>query len=260
MKNNKLSKKPDRNYFDLEAELDQIFAIDRIAFIESGEAEAHSCLLETYGAIVEFYQSLVGRRIAVREFLAGKNDDQAVEEELRHLRNVIGSFIERASETIDSELRFGQLVQVREQKKVWNIIFADFPGLLVFDNPFYFRLQLLFILFGCPFLVLLLSWLLPPKCRDVVISFGGIGFCLYFFVVILLQVFYFRHRSCFHSSTLRVIAEKIVESKKQFANYPISSVNDVEPLIRRTFQETFLVSFDLLKPETRLDLELGFEL
>ncbi|MDR0705770.1 MAG: hypothetical protein LBF88_12380 [Planctomycetaceae bacterium] len=102
MKNAKPLKKPERNYFDLDNELDRILAIDRIAVINSCEEDPSCPVFETYGELVKFYQRLVKRRIAVREFLADKNDDQAVEEELRHLRNVIGSFIDRIPETIDS--------------------------------------------------------------------------------------------------------------------------------------------------------------
>ncbi|MDR0704988.1 MAG: hypothetical protein LBF88_08370 [Planctomycetaceae bacterium] len=258
MKNRKQPQKPNRNYFDLDDELDQILAIDRIAVIESNEEYPPCPVFETYVELVEFYQRLVKRRIAAREFLAGKNDDQAVEEELQHLRNIIGSFTDRIPETIDSEERFGQLVPVREQKKVWTAIFADFPGLLSFNNSF-FPVALLFVLLGCPLLVTLLSWLFPVR-RGVVSLFVGTGFSLIFVAVILLQLFYFRHRCCSYKSTLRTIAEKTVEAKKRFADYPISSVEEVEPMIRQTFSDIFHVPSDLLKQETRLDQELGFEI
>ncbi|MDR2438458.1 MAG: hypothetical protein LBE12_03670 [Planctomycetaceae bacterium] len=138
MKKRKQPKKSDRSYFDLDNELDKILAIDRIAVIESKEEEPPCPVFETYGELVEFYQRLVQRRINAREFLAGKNDDQAVEAELQHLRNIIGSFTNRIPETISSEELFGQLVPFWEQKKVWTIIFADFPGMLLFDKRFFF--------------------------------------------------------------------------------------------------------------------------
>ncbi|MDR0609296.1 MAG: hypothetical protein LBG58_04245 [Planctomycetaceae bacterium] len=254
----KQPKKTSRSYFDLDDKLDQIFAIDRIAVIESNEEEPPCPVFETYGELVEFYQRLVGRRITVREFLADKNDDQAVEKELQHLRNIIGSFTDRIPETIDSEERFGQLVPVREQKKVWAAVFADFPGLLLFDNWNSFIKLLLFMFFGYSILIGLLSGVFPMLIP--IFKFTGIVFILIFVAFILLQLFYFRPCCRVRHSTLRTIAEKTVEAKKQFADYPISTVEEVEPMIRQTFSDVFLVPSDLLKQETRLDLELGFEL
>jgi uncharacterized membrane protein len=235
MKNRKQPKKTNRNYSDLDDELDRILAIDRIAVIESGEEDPPCPVFETYGELVEFYQRLVGRRITVREFLADKNDAQTVEEELQHLHNVIGSFIDRIPETIDSEERFGQLVPLREQKKVWKAIFADFPGLLPFNNRGSFIRLLLFMFFGYSFLTGLLGGLFPMLMP--IFKFTGIVFILIFVAVILLQLFYFRPCCRARRSTLRTIAEKMVEATKQFADYPISSIDDVEPMIRRTFQE-----------------------
>jgi hypothetical protein len=262
MKNRKQPKKINWNYCDLDAddELDRILAIDRNAVIESYEEDPPCPVFKTYGELVEFYQRLVRRRIAVREFLADKNVDQAVEEELQHLRNVIGSFIDRIPETINSEERFGQLVPFQEQKKVWKAIFADFPGRLPFDLHFDLSFRcislLLFVIFGSA--LWLLRWFPLWQLATVIfLVIGlGIGIVLILVPVILLKLYYFQTRR----STLRTIAEKAVETKKQFADYPVSSIDDVEPMIRRTFQETFHVPSDLLKPETRLDRELEFEL
>ncbi|MDR1484708.1 MAG: hypothetical protein LBT09_07775 [Planctomycetaceae bacterium] len=257
MKNRKQPKKTNRNYSDLldaDDELDRIFAIDRNAVIESGEEDPSCPVFKTYGELVEFYQRLVGRRIAVREFLADKNVDQAVEEELRHLRNVIGSFIDRTPETINSEERFDQLVPFQEQTKVWKAMFADFPGRLPFDLHFNLPLYIfLLLLIFSNALWLLLQF---PLWQLATAIFLGIGIVFILVLVVLSKLYYFRTRR----STLRTIAEKAVEAKKQFADYPISSIDDVEPMIRRTFQETFHVPSDLLKPETRLDRELEFEL
>ncbi|GHT41948.1 hypothetical protein FACS189443_4380 [Planctomycetales bacterium] len=240
--------KLDRNYFDLENELDQIFAIDRISDIESDEEFPASLICETYSELLGFYQRLVGRRIAVRGLLAGKTGEQSVEEELQHLRETIKSIIAPIHETIDSKKMFGEIVPLREQKKVWKAIFADFPGLLQWHNSF-FPMSLLFLLFGIPLLLGLLRFLFPVfDIKPLIGVFIGVGGFVVLISIILLQIFYFSHRWCYHRLTLRQIAEKVVEAKKQFADYPVVSVEDVEPMMRQVFSDKFDVPFDSLKP------------
>jgi hypothetical protein len=249
--------KPDRNYLILENDLDLVFQIDRVAVIETDEDAPIYQVFIVYGELVAYYQRLVGRRIFARELIAGKSDNQMIEDELQHLRNIIGSFTNRESETIDSEERFGKLVPIREQKKIWKAIFADLPLLLRFYNVF-FIVALLFTLLGCILSIGLFYWLFPDW-KNTVTLFVGVGFSLILVSVILLQIFYFQYRCRFHNLTLRRIAEKTVEAKKQFVDYPISSVEEIEPKIRQVLSENFNIPSDSLKKETRLDLELGFE-
>jgi hypothetical protein len=72
--------------------------------------------------------------------------------------------------------------------------------------------------------------------------------------------FYYRRRWAYHAFTLREIAQKIVEAKEKYIDYPIRSVDEVEPLLLNTLSKCFDIPLNSLKPETRLDTNLGFEL
>jgi len=71
----KKAKETSRDFLTLDEILDSAFFIDRIAIIESNEEEPACPFFETVGEYIDFYKRLVGRRIAVREFLAGKTDE-----------------------------------------------------------------------------------------------------------------------------------------------------------------------------------------
>jgi hypothetical protein len=198
----------------------------------------------------------------VREFLAGKTDEQAIEDDLRRIQHIIGLLVERTPETILPEEQFGRIVPLSQQRTVWTQIFADFPGLLQWHNTFLPRslMGLLITLIIIPTMATFLNEsLLLWKVYKLhiwsvllgVIALPGI---------ILLQFFHFRHRCYYHSSTLREIAEKMVAAKKQYTNYPIGSVDDVEPILLHTLSEAFEIPLDSLTAITRLDLDLGFVL
>ncbi len=103
------------------------------------------------------------------------------------------------------------------------------------------------------------AWFPEIQWENIVFVLGMCGL-IALLAILLLQFFYFRHRWACHASTLQEIAQMIVKAKKKYADYPIASVEDVEPLLLRTLSEKFEIPQDSLKPETRLDNELGFEL
>lgn len=79
-----------------------------------------------------------------------------------------------------------------------------------------------------------------------------------FWVLIALQIFYFRYRCLCHRLTLREIAEQIVEAKTKYADYPIASLEDVEPTLFRTIAKTYEIPLSSLNRETRPEADLGF--
>ncbi len=258
---------PSRDFFTLDAELDEIFDIDRIAMIESNEEDPACPVFETVGEYVDFYRQIVGRRIAARESLAGKSDEQAVEDEIDHLRRIIAPLIGRSPETIMPEEPFGEIVPIREQRRAWTDILADFPGLLPWSGTFFAKslaLLLVILFVTVVFVIPALRGMIHTWCPGMprVDFFFVLGVCglLALFSILLLQFFYFRHRWVYHASMLREIAQMIVEAKKKYADYPIASTDDVEPLLLQALSETFEIPLDSLKPETRLDTELGFVL
>jgi len=254
------SKETSRDFLTLDEILDTAFAIDRIAIIESNEEEPACPFFETIGEYIVFYKRLVGRRIAVREFLAGKTDEQAVEDELRHLQNVIGLLVERSPESILTEERFGQVVPLSLQRTAWTQIFADFPGLLQWYGMFFRRsLAGLFItlVLVVPTTATLLEVFTAWESNNPLIWIGPFG-VVALLAIILFQISHFRHRCYYHGSTLREIAEKIIAVKKQYEHYPIGSVDEVEPILLRTISETYEIPIDTLTLTTRLDTDLGF--
>lgn len=254
---------PSRDFFTLEGELDTVFDIDRIARIESNEEDPACPIFETVGQYVDFYRRVVGRRISVRESLTGKSDEQGIEDEMRHLQLVIAPIVDRSPESIMPEERFGEIVPIRDQRKAWTDMLAEFPGLLPWSGTFFGKslvILLVALFFVIPALGGMINAWFPDMLRDNVFFWLGICGLIALLTILLLQFFYFRHRWAYHASTLREIAQMIVEVKKKYADYPIASVDDVEPLLLKTLSEKFKIPLDSLKPETRLDTELGFEL
>jgi hypothetical protein len=257
----KKNQEPSRDFCTLDDELDAAFAIDRIAMMESNEEDPSCPVFETVGESIDFYRRIVGRRIAVRESLVGKSDEQAVEEEVRHLQQVIGSLVERSPETIMPEERFGEIVPIQDQRKAWTNIFAEFPGWLPWSGTFFGK-SLVFLLVALFFIIPALggianAWF-PEIVNPQLASGLIIGGLVIIALLVLFQIFYFRHRWKYRTLTLREIAMKIVEAKRQYADYPIASVEDVEPLLLQTLSEKFGISRDSLKPETRFDTDLRF--
>ena len=259
----KKSQEPSRDFYTLDTELDTAFAIDRIKMIKSNEEDPSCPVFETVDEYVGFYRRIVGRRIAIRESLLGKSDIQAIDDEVRHLQQVIGSHIGRLPETIMPEERFGEIVPIRDQWRTWKDIFAEALELLPWSGTFFWRtlaVLLVFMFFVNPALGgIALTWF-PEKIVIRLIYGLMLGTVLAIMFVLLLQIFYFRHRCKYHASTLWEIATKIVEAKKQYASYPVTSVEEVEPLLLQTLSEKFDIPLGMLKPETRLDTDLGFVL
>ena len=179
---------------------------------------------------------------------------------MRHLRNVIGLLVERSPESILPEERFGQVVPLSLQRTAWTQIFTDFPGLLQWYGMF-FRRCLLGLLVTLVFVIPLTTTLLKKfagwEINTPLILLGPLG-VVALLMIILFQIFHFRHRCYYHGSTLREIAEKIIAIKKQYENYPIGSIDDVEPILLHTMSETYKIPIDTLTLTTRLDSDLGF--
>ena len=189
---------------------------------------------------IDFYRRVVGRHIAARESLADKSNEQAVEDEIRHLQHVIAPLVERSPESISSEERFG-----------------EFPEMLPWSGTFFGKalvILFVFVFFAIPALGgIANAWFPEIQRTNVIFGLAVIGL-LALISIILLQIL------AYHASTLREIAQKIVDAKKEYADYPIASVDEGEPLLMKTISEKFEISLESLKPETRLDTELGFEL
>ncbi|MDR1289776.1 MAG: hypothetical protein LBK06_01095, partial [Planctomycetaceae bacterium] len=215
MKNNS---KLMRTFLTLEEKLDTVFAIDRIALIESEEEEQpypelemmHDNLIMVKG-YVNFYRRLVGRRIAARESLIHKSNDQAVEDEIQHLRQTIAPLVDRYPEMISPEDRFYEIVPLKDQRKAWTNIFADFPDLLSWRGTF-FTTSIVFLFFalflGVPILGEIAGRIFGIS-RIMVIEIGGICGLIALISIIFLQIFYYRHRWMYQALTLREIAQKI---------------------------------------------------
>jgi hypothetical protein len=270
MKNNS---KPNRDFLTLDSELDEVFAIDRMALCESDEEDPPFPELETIDknlitveGYVNSYRRLVGRRIAARESLINKSKEQAVEDEIQHLRQTIAPLVGRDLEMISSEDRFYEIVPARDQRKVWTSIFADFPALIPWRKIFFYRpLAIYFIVlfFVIPTIAGITNALFPEILQTifyrVFFIVALLGFGTLFLTILIQQIFYYRHHWAYQALTLREIAQKIVDAKEKYIDYPIRSVDEVEPLLLKTLSECFDIPLDSLKPKTRLDTNLGFE-
>ena len=205
----------------------------------------------------EFYRRLVGQRIAAREFFKGITEEQAVEKELLQMQNTIGTLTGRLPETIMPNERFGDLVSLHEQKKVWLALFSGFPDHLQWSSTFLPK-SLLGLLAAIIVSIAFLPYLFPFWNRQIFSCCVGIvGVCA-FVLIIVLHVRYFRYRCRYYQFSLREIAEKNVDAKKKFIDYPIHSHEEVEPLIMRTLAEKFEIPSEFLKLETSLADDVGF--
>ncbi|MDR1142312.1 MAG: hypothetical protein LBL62_11510, partial [Planctomycetaceae bacterium] len=196
--------------------------------------------------------------------LIHKSNEQAVEDEIQHLRQTIAPLVGRDPEAITSEERFCEIVPVRDQRKAWTNIFADFPDLIswrrmFFINPLVFLLVVLF--FVLPAFGGIANVWFPEIHRAMYVIFVALfcSFLVLLLIILFQQRFYYRHRWAYQALTLREIAQKIVDAKEKYIDYPIGSVDEVEPLLLKTLSECFEIPLDSLKPETRLDTDLGFE-
>jgi hypothetical protein len=255
MKNNS---KPNRDFLTLHDKLETEFAIVR-NWLE--DEEMSFPVSQMIGEYVDLYRQLVGRRIVARESLIHKSNDQAVEDEIQHLRQTIAPLVGCDPKMITPEDRFCEIVPVKDQHKVWTNIFADFPGLIIWEGKF-FVISLVILFFASFLGIVPISGEIAKVfgiSRTIVIGIGAICGFIVLLLIILLQIFYYSRRWAYQALTLRQIAQKIVNAKEEYIDYPIRSVDEVEPLLLKTLSECFDIPLNSLKLETRLDTDLGFE-